>query len=355
MNAHASPALRRVLRIGPATVPIRPRVLSVYLAMGSAILVLFFVSVSMGEVAVPLADVVAVVFGGGSPGDRFIVGDLRLPRAVVAVGAGLALGVSGALVQTVTRNPLASPDVLGILSGASAGAVAAIVLGATAVGSPLGGGGIAPFAVVGGLTAAAAAFLLTGWRDASGMRLILVGIGIAAICAALTSLLLVGARVHEAAQAVVWLTGTLDGRTWSHTWPLLLALPPTLLLLVPLHHSLGALPFGEPVARSLGVRTTIVRMIALGCATLLAAVAVAAAGPIAFVAFVAPQIVMRLVGAPSPPVLGGGLGGALLLLTTDTATRALLPVGLPVGIVTVVLGAPCFLLLLIARRRRLTA
>lgn len=351
----ASPALRRVLRIGPITVPFRLRVLLCYLVSVAAIVVLLCVSVSIGAVAVPLGDVAAVLRGGGAPGDRFIIGGVRLPRALVGFGAGLALGVSGALIQNVTRNPLASPDVIGILSGASAGAVAAIVLGASASGEPLAGWGATPFAILGGLAAAAAVFLLSWQRGVGGMRLILVGIGVAAISAALTSLLLVRARVHEAAQAVVWLTGTLDGRTWAHAWPLLVALALVLPVLVPLHHPLAALPLGDALAQSLGVRTGRVRLVALGCATVLGAVAVAATGPIAFIAFVAPQIMMRVIGSPIPPILGGGLGGAVLLLATDVVTRTVLPVGLPVGIVTVAVGAPFFLVFVIARRRKLTA
>lgn len=347
--------LRRVLRIGPLAFPFRARALFSYLVAGSTILVLFCLSIGIGEMPIPLEDVAAVLLGGGSDGDRFIVSELRLPRALVALGAGLALGVSGALIQTVTRNPLASPDVIGILSGASAGAVAVIVLGTSAFGASVAAWGAAPFAVFGGLVAAAAVFLLSWGRQAGGMRLILVGIGVSAVSAAFTSLLLVGARVHEAAQAVVWLTGTLDGRTWTHAWPLLAVLVIVLPLLLPLLHPLGALSLGDALAQSVGVRSGSVRFLALVCATLLAAVAVSAAGPIAFIAFVAPQAMMRIVGSPTPPILGGGLAGSLLLLATDVATRALLPVGLPVGIVTVALGAPCFLVLLLAHRRKLTA
>ncbi|MDX2358405.1 FecCD family ABC transporter permease [Dietzia sp. PP-33] len=348
-------ALRPVLRIAPFAFPIRPRAVAWYLAIAIAIFVLFCLSVSIGEMPIPLADVMAALFGGGSDGARFIISGLRLPRALVALGAGCALGISGALIQTVTRNPLASPDVIGILSGASAGAVAAIVLGVTTSSPLVASWGVSPFAVLGGLSASAAVFLLSWRREAGGMRLILVGIGVAAISTALTSMFLVGARVHEAAQAVVWLTGTLDGRTWTHAWPLLITLAVALPFLAPLLHQLGALSLGDALAQSIGVKAGPVRLLALGCATVLAAMAVAAAGPIAFIAFVAPQIMMRIVGTATPPVFGGGLGGALLLLATDVATRTLLPVNLPVGIVTVVLGAPCFLLLLLSRRRKLTA
>ncbi|PWJ56497.1 iron complex transport system permease protein [Quadrisphaera granulorum] len=355
MTATAGTRRRRALRVGPVSFPVRARVTSCYLAVAVVVLVLFCLTVSIGEKAVPLRDVAAVLLGGGSPGDRFIVGELRLPRALVALGAGLALGASGALVQSVTRNPLASPDVIGILSGASTGAVAAIVLGATTAGGVLGVWGATPFAVVGGLVAAAAVVLLSWQGEVGGMRLVLVGIGVAAISTALTSLLLVGARVHEAAQAVVWLTGTLDGRTWTHAWPLLVTVAVVLPLLAPLQHPLAAMALGDAVAQGVGVRPGAVRFSAVGGATVLAAVAVAAAGPIAFVAFVAPQVMMRVIGSATPPVLGGGLAGAFLLLATDTATRTLLPVVLPVGIVTVALGAPCFLALLLARRRLLAS
>lgn len=345
---------RRVVEMRPYRRRARPRVVWGFVGATTLIVLLCAVGVSVGEMTIPLGDVAAVLFGGGTGGDRFIVGELRLPRVLVALGAGLALGISGALVQNITRNPLASPDVIGILSGASTGAVAAIVLGASASASPIVAWGVSPFAILGGMIAAAVVFLLSWRREASGVRLVLVGIGVATICAALTSLLLVRARIHEAAQAVVWLTGTLDGRTWTHVWPLvvgLLVVSPVLLTSV---RPLGPLSLGDTLARSLGVRTGVVRIVLLASATVLASVAVAAAGPIGFVAFVAPQTMMRIIGSPTPPVLGGGLAGAVLLLATDAVTRTLLPIGLPVGIVTVVLGAPCFVLLIVARRRRST-
>ncbi|WP_427870814.1 FecCD family ABC transporter permease [Leucobacter luti] len=350
-----APSVRRTLRIGAIVLPLRIRPLAWTSALLALAAVLFAVSISVGDVPVPLERVLGVLLGAGEPGDAFIVGELRLPRAIVAAGAGGALGMAGALIQNVTRNPLASPDVLGILSGASAGAVAAIVLGIGAAASPFAGWGLPPFALAGGSVAAATVFLLSGNREASSMRLILIGVGVAAVSSALTSLLMVGARVHEASQAVVWLTGTLDGRTWSHARPLLVALAIVPPLLLPLLHALGALGLGDALARSIGVRAGAVRLAALVLATVLAATAVAAAGPIAFVAFVAPQIMMRVIGAHAPPVIGGGVCGAVLLLGTDVATRLFLPVGLPVGIVTVALGAPFFLALILTRQRRFTA
>ena len=339
---------RAVVRVGRWSLPWRPRTAITALSVLVSTLVLACVSLAIGDMNISVGRVAAVLAGGGDGGDRFIVLDLRLPRLVVTVLVGLALGLSGAVVQNITRNPLASPDVIGILSGASAGAVAAIVLGTSSTLL------IPSMAMAGGLTAAAVVFLASWKGGVEGYRIVLVGIGVAAICSALTSLLLVRARVHEAAQAVVWLTGTLDGRTWTHAVPLMIVVGLVVPVLLVLLHALGALSLGDATAGSIGVRVDSVRVVALVAATLLASVAAAATGPIAFVAFVAPQVMMRLIGSPTPPIMVSGLGGAFLLLSTDVVARTLLPVELPVGIVTVVIGAPFFLFLLMARRRRLT-
>ncbi|MBM9465153.1 iron chelate uptake ABC transporter family permease subunit [Aeromicrobium sp. YIM 150415] len=339
---------RAAVRVGRWSLPWRPRTAATALAVLASTVVLACVSLAIGDMNISVGRVAAVLVGGGDGGDRFIVLDLRLPRLVVTVLVGLALGLSGAVVQNITRNPLASPDVIGILSGASAGAVAAIVLGTSSTLL------IPSMAMAGGLTAAAVVFLASWKGGVEGYRIVLVGIGVAAICSALTSLLLVRARVHEAAQAVVWLTGTLDGRTWTHAVPLMIVVGLVVPVLLVLLHALGALSLGDATAGSIGVRVDSVRVVALVAATLLASVAAAATGPIAFVAFVAPQVMMRVIGSPTPPIMGSGLGGAFLLLSTDVIARTLLPVELPVGIVTVVIGAPFFLFLLMARRRRLT-
>ena len=341
-------ARRPALRLGPWSLRWRARAATTAVVSIVCIVVLAGLSLSIGETNLPVWRVASALVGGGDDGDRFIVLDLRLPRVVVTVFVGLALGLSGAVVQTITRNPLASPDVIGILSGGSTGAVAAIVLGTS--GTWL----IPSMAVAGGLVAATVVFLASWKGGVEGYRIVLVGIGVAAICSALTSLLLVRARVHEAAQAVVWLTGTLDGRTWTHAVPLLVTVLVVGPVLFGILHALGALSLGDATAGSIGVRVEVIRLTALIAATLLASVAAAATGPIAFVAFVAPQAMMRVIGSPTPPIVISGLGGALLLSATDVATRTLLPTELPVGIVTVVIGAPFFLFLLLARRRRLT-
>lgn len=341
---------RRVVRRGDRSLLWRPRPLVLGAGLAVALLALVAVSVTRGDFTLPLLDVLAVLAGGGDPVQQLVVLDMRLPRALTGALVGAALGMAGAVTQSVTRNPLGSPDVLGITYGAGAVAVALI----TGAGMP---GVAAPWslpvaAVLGGLLTAAAVYLLA-WRDGvDGHRLVLVGIGVGALCAAITSWLLVRADIVEAARASVWLTGSLNGRGWEHVTPMAVTLVVAGAALLVAGDTLGLLAFGEDTTRALGVRVQAGRGVVVVLAVLLTSVATAAAGPVAFVALVAPQIAVRLVGAATPPLATSGLTGAVLLLLCDLAARTALPVELPVGVVTAVFGAPylIYLLLLSARR-----
>jgi iron complex transport system permease protein len=260
--------------------------------------------------------------------------------------------VAGALTQAVARNPLASQDVLGVTAGAGAAAVAVIALGGTSgvVGPLLAGVGLPVAAVIGGLGAAALAYALAWRHGLDGYRLVLVGIGIDAAATALIDWLLVITKVQDAARATVWLTGSLNGRGWEQVVPVAVAL----VVLVPaallLSARVGVLQLGDDSARGLGLRVDRTRAALVVLAVALAAVATSAAGPIAFVALVVPQICLRLAHAARPPLLASAIGGALLVVAADLVARTMLPVELPVGIVTAVLGAP-YLLFLLTRRR----
>jgi iron complex transport system permease protein len=261
--------------------------------------------------------------------------------------------VAGALTQAVARNPLASPDVLGVTDGASVFAVGALVLGGTGgaatllldVGVPLAG-------LLGGLTAAALVYLLAYRQGLDGFRLILVGIGVSTAAISLTSWLLVVANIQQAGQVLVWLRGSLNNRGWEHVVPVGLTVAIGLPLALVLSFGLGALELGDDTARGLGVRVDRSRSALVGVAVVLAAVATAAAGPIRFVALVVPQIGLRLVGGARPPLVTSALYGALLVVTADLVSRTVLGEAVPVGVVTVVLGAPYLLYLLVRRTRR---
>ncbi|MQA94530.1 MAG: iron chelate uptake ABC transporter family permease subunit [Streptosporangiales bacterium] len=339
--------------LGPIGVRVRPRValiVALLAAVGFAALV---ISLSIGTFAIPPRDIVGALFGYGSGAADLIVYQLRLPRVLTALLVGAAFGLAGAIFQAVTRNPLASPDLIGISAGAGSGAVGAILIGGvTSAGAgtfaavPLGG-------LIGALATATAIYLLA-FRDGSitGYRFVLVGIAANGALVALTRWMLTRADIDQASRAMVWLTGSLNGRDYEHVrWAGL-----ALLLLVPLTLALirayQLLQFDDDTAHSLGIPLRSARIALLVLATCLTALAAAAAGPIAFVALGAPQLARRLAGTAGIPLVTSGLTGAVLLLLADLAARTVLaPTELPVGILTGAVGAP-YLLLLLARANR---
>jgi iron complex transport system permease protein len=355
LSAPAAPDLgRSTAKLGSLSGSWRPLALVVPVVLAILAMVLAVVAAGMGDFPLAPGEVLAVLRGDGDELSRVVVLELRLPRVLAALMVGLALGASGALTQAMARNPLASPDVLGITAGASAAAVLVIV----ATGAGIGGFALAPgrglipaAALVGGLLSAAALYVLT-WRGGiDDLRLVLVGIGLWSLFSALTTWLLVAASIVDAGRATVWLTGSLAAVDAAVLPPLVTTVLIAGAVAAVATFTLRALALGDDVARSLGVRVQAARTTLVVAAVALASVAVAVAGPIAFVALAAPQVAMRLTRAASPPVVAGALTGAVLLLAADLIARAALPVDLPVGIVTAVLGAP-FLLYLLARRTR---
>ena len=343
---------RAPVRVGPVSGVWRPRVVAVPLISLGLLAVVSALSIGRGDVQIPVGDVLAVLAGGGARAQQFVVLELRLPRWRSARWSVPHSAWQGRSTQAVARNPLASPDVLGVTAGAGAAAVAVIALGGTSgvVGPLLAGVGLPVAAVIGGLGAAALAYALAWRHGLDGYRLVLVGIGIDAAATALIDWLLVITKVQDAARATVWLTGSLNGRGWEQVVPVAVAL----VVLVPaallLSARVGVLQLGDDSARGLGLRVDRTRAALVVLAVALAAVATSAAGPIAFVALVVPQICLRLAHAARPPLLASAIGGALLVVAADLVARTMLPVELPVGIVTAVLGAP-YLLFLLTRRR----
>ncbi|OZM81430.1 iron chelate uptake ABC transporter family permease subunit [Pseudonocardia sp. MH-G8] len=302
--------------------------------------------VTVGDYPMPLADVVATLAGDGTLITYDIVVRHRLPRALVAVGVGAALGLSGTVFQRLARNPLVSPDVIGINAGASAGAVVMIVV--------VGAGSVA--IVAGALTGAALAAVLVyavAYRGGfSGYLLVLVGIGVSAFMNAAASYLLTRSDRNEAFRAAVWLVGSVAGRSWPDVLAVAVALAvggPAVLLLA---RQLRLLELGDELARGLGGRVGLARPALLAAAVVLAALATAAAGPVAFVALVAPQIVRRVLDARSAGLLPASGVGALVVVAADLAARRLVsPYELPVGVLTAAVGAPVLLYLLVRAGR----
>jgi iron complex transport system permease protein len=324
--------------------------LTVPAAMALALLVLLVISLGSGEVAVPPLDVVRSLLGGGDHATRFLIAELRVPRALTAALVGGALGASGAIFQSVTRNPLGSPDVLGFLQGASVGALLEIIV----IGG--GTGAIALAAVAGGCVTALVVYALAyregGARD---YRLVLVGIGIAAMLVAVTHYLLSRTTLEEASAAQVWLVGSLDGRAWDDVLPAALALAVLLPAALALGRALRTLELGDDAATALGVGPERLRAAAMAVGVGLCAIGTAAAGPIVFIALAAPQITRRLTRASGPGIGCAALGGATLLVGADLVGRLAFPSReLPVGIVTGVLGG-LYLIALLAREWRRVA
>ncbi|WP_082561517.1 FecCD family ABC transporter permease [Microbacterium sp. Root61] len=310
-----------------------------------ALVVAFAVSLMIGKSFYGLDEVARVILGETVPGASFTVGELRLPRSVLAVLAGFAFGIAGVTFQTMLRNPLASPDIIGITSGASAAAVFGIVV--LSLNETL----VSLLAVAGALLTALAIYLLSNKGGFAGTRLILIGIGVAAMLDSVVTYVLSKAVAWDLQSATRWLTGSLNGATWSVVLPLAI----TSLVLVPLllaqGRALGVMRLGDDAAASLGVRLNATRVTAIVAAVALLAFATAATGPIAFVAFMAGPIAARLVGPGAALLLPSGLVGALLVLVADLLGQFAFDSRYPVGVITGVLGAPYLIYLLIRTNR----
>lgn len=323
----------------------RTRVTSVCLGLVVALVLVVGLALSLGDYPVPLDQLVATLTGHGTTASNFIVLGLRLPRVLTGLLVGACFGLSGTTFQNLLRNPLASPDIIGISYGASAGGVLAILL--------LGWTGLATScaALVGALVSAGLIYWLA-WRGGlSGYRFVLVGVGVSALMLAVVDYLMTRANVFEAQAALVWLTGSLNGASADQLNPLALAC----LVLIPLTlltgRALLVLQLGDDVASGLGLRVEAARLAAIVLGVVLAAVATAAAGPVGFVAFVAGPVAKRLTHGSGPSLVPAALVGALVVVASDVVGQHLLPVDLPVGVVTSAVGAPYLLFLLVRSNR----
>lgn len=298
-----------------------------------------------GRHPIELPGLLAALAGERVPGVSFILWEDRLPQAAVGVLAGAAFGASGAIFQRMLRNPLASPDVIGVGYGASAAAVTGMLLfGAQGIGLSL-------IACAGALAVALFIYAMADAGKHTGPRLILAGIAVAALLQALIQYLLTRADVRTAGDALRWLTGSLSASTWERAGLLAAALAILLPLLVPAAAKLRILELGDDSAAGLGlaVRPTRLGLILLGVG--LTAVATAVTGPLAFVSFLAGPLALRLCGGRSN--LGSAaLIGALLVVAANFIASNIMPtVELPVGVVTGALGAP-FLIWVLVRTNK---
>ncbi|MGR6318448.1 iron ABC transporter permease [Micromonospora soli] len=334
-----------VLRVGPVAVRVRRRPVVVagvlFLLLAGAVVL----SLSLGTPYVAPVDVLRALSGAGTPYDLVVL-NLRLPRAVLAAVAGAAFGVAGTLIQSVARNPLASPDVIGVTQGAGLAATVALTGGAAAI-------LVAPAALLGGLLAAVLVFALGARHGLAAQRFVLAGVAVAFAFRALTEVVMLAADPIDGLRAQVWLIGTLAGKGWTEAaW-----IAGTLAVLLPVllwaGWALHSAALDDDTARGIGLRPVARRIGLAGTGVVVAATVTAQVGAVDFVALVAPQVARRLVRAERPPLLCAALLGALLLVLADLAGRRLLaPTQLPAGVLTAAIGGPYLMFLLLRTRGR---
>lgn len=315
------------------------------IVLGVLVLGLFTVTLMIGNTFYPIDEVIRVILGDTVPGASFTVGELRLPRAILAVLAGLSFGIAGVCFQTLLRNPLASPDIIGISDGAGAAAVIGIIV------LSLNGPVVSLLALGGALLTAGLIYLLSIKGGFAGTRLILIGIGVAAMLQSVISYLLSRAASWDIQTAMQWLTGSLNNASWDRVVPLAIAAAVILPLMFSQGRALGALQLGDDSASGLGVRVNATRLLFILGAVALLAFATAATGPIAFVAFMAGPIAARITGPGANLLLPSAFVGAALVLAGDLIGQFALGARYPVGVITGVIGAPYLIYLLIRTNR----
>jgi iron complex transport system permease protein len=326
----------------------RHRRLALVLVTLAALLVaLSTLALTLGAASLPPTRALLALVGLGDAGDTFIVHRLRLPRIEAAVLAGTAFGLAGALFQSTLRNPLASPDILGIASGASLGAVWALLV------AGLTGLAVSGAAFFGALTIAFCIWFFAWRRGLHAIRFVLVGVGFAYLCSSLLAWLLASAEVREAASALLWTVGSVADVRGAELTTLAAGLTLLVAAVAVVGRWQGPLALGDDHARGLGVPVDAARVGSLLLAVGLVALATSVVGPLAFVALVAPAIARRLVDDGSPALTTSAVTGAALVLAADlVGQHGLFGISAPTGIVTGLVGAPYLLWLLATHGRK---
>jgi iron complex transport system permease protein len=325
---------------------VRRRGLLLALVLLGLLAVAAVVTMTVGDLGIPLARLVPALFGDIDAQGAFVLERLRGPRLAVAIGTGLALGAAGTLFQSVARNPLGSPDVIGVGAGAGAGAAVVALLIPGLLPVPVG-------AVLGGGLAVLVVYLVTGSGFARPGKLVVAGVGVAAMATAFTNYVVSVVARDQASVLAAYINGTLSARSWEHAatiWGALLLVLPCALLLSP---RLLLSEMGDDVSAGLGARPRSARASAVVLSVLLAGAAVSVTGPIVFVALTAPNIARRLSRAPGPNLVNSALTGALLLVLADLAAQySGIGDRLPVGVFTLAFGGGYLGYLLVREWRR---
>ncbi len=321
-----------------------------YIIVTSILAIIAFVlccaMLMLGNTIYPVDDVLRVLLGEEVKGASFAIGTIRLPRMLAGVFAGFAFGVGGYVFQTMLRNPLANPNVIGITAGSSAAAVfSIIVLHASYT-------VVSIASVIGGLATVIVIFLLSRGTSFSIGRLILIGIGIQAMLNAVISYLLLIGQQHDIPTAMRWLSGSLNGSKMETLYPLIVVVLIFAPIIIASGKRLELLDLGEQTATSLGVHTDKTRIVLLMSSVIILALATATTGPIAFVAFLSGPIANRLVGIGFSNIIPSGLVGIILVLASDLVGQFAFVARYPVGVITGILGAPYLIYLLYRMNRK---
>ncbi len=344
MTALASDVVRSAVRA--KRLALGRRTVVVVAGITVLVVVLFIVSLMLGNVLLAPAQVISGIVGTGERATVFVVRELRLPRATAAVIVGLALGAAGTLFQRVLGNPLASPDFLGVAAGAGTATSAALVLGGVA------GVSLSAYALVGGAVTAVVIYALAWRRGVSEYRFILVGVGVGTFAVSITSYLVARAEFTDARAAMTWLTGSVGMATPE----MIVVTAATLAIFVPagfvVSRMLRRLELGDETARMLGARVERDRLLILAAGVLLVSIATATVGPIVFVSMLAGPIALILLGAAGRSILAAALTGAVILQISDIVAQHALPWPISTGVVTGIFGAPYIAWMLISSARR---
>ena len=319
---------------------------SIVVVLCILVIAAFSITLTFGQSFTAPQDVINVLLGNNVPSASFVVGQLRLPRAVISLLVGMSFGMAGVAFQVMLRNPLASPDIIGVSSGATAAAVFAIIV------LKMDGVGVSFFSIAVGLLVAMSVYGLSYRNGVTGTRLILVGIGISAMIESFVVYLLSQAQAWDRQEAMRWLSGSVNSAQLNQALPLLISLLVFGGFLLSRTRDLEALRMGDDTAQSLGVRVGMTRITIIISAVGLISVGVAITGPIAFVAFLSGPIAMRLIKNNGSLIIPSGLVGACLVMGGDYIGQFMLPSRYPVGVITGALGAPYLIYLIIRVNRK---
>ncbi|MDX2392699.1 MULTISPECIES: iron chelate uptake ABC transporter family permease subunit [unclassified Streptomyces] len=334
-------------RGGRLSLRVQGRTVAVTVILLALLVTVMTISLTTGDFSLSIGEVLGALFGDGGGAADFVVNTLRMPRLLTALCVGAALAVSGAILQSLTNNPLGSPDIIGFTNGSATGALVVIVVthgGMTQ---------IALGALVGGLATAAVMYLLLLGSGMQGFRLIVIGIGVSALLLAVNSYLLTRATWQEALEAQAWLIGSLGNRGWEHANTIVIAVAVLLPLAMLFARRLSMVEMGDTTATALGVNVGATRTALLVISVALAAFATAVTGPIWFVALAAPQLARKLSRSSGPALMPSAAMGAVLLAGSDLAVQRIFsPALLPVGTATGTVGGLYLIWLLVMESRK---